>query len=88
MKKIKITAEDVRPGSILILSKCKQLGTKYGRVSRVYRNKYNEGRGKYKNDYYEGCEVRTFRTKEDLRGAGGRDWSFVHFKQILGVESF
>jgi hypothetical protein len=88
MKKIKITAEDVRPGSIVILSQSKKYGTEYGRVGRIYRNKYNEGRGKYKNEYYEGFEVRSFYIKEHLRGPAGRSSYFIHFNQVLSVDSF
>ena len=88
MKKIKITAEDIRPGSIVILSQSKKYGTEYGRVGRIYRNKFNEGRGRYKTMHYEGFDVRTFYTKEDLRGPAGRSSYFVHFNQVLSVESF
>ena len=88
MKKIKITAEDVRPGSIVILSESKKYGTEYGRVGRIYRNKYNEGRGKYKTMHYEGFEVRSFYIKEHLRGPANKAGYFIHFNQVLSVKSY
>lgn len=83
----KVTAEQLRPGSIVVLEKNKK-DTLYGRVGRIYRNKFNEGRGKYKTVYYEGFDCTAFRTEKDLKGAAGRSSYFVHFDEVVSVESF